>query len=186
MKPKYSGLATVLIVLMSFTAVIGYGVYYSKNAKAGEKLSFSSPPPDVRIPENALTGKLAALFPLLPGLLSCPEQTAVLSAAMFGKRPVRETLAGSSAAPQARPLDTSGPENDTPDIFPYRLTLCFTSPKNSFCVIDGQLYGTRAELPDTGRILKIDHDRVLIRKNDINQWVSLVTEEAALPEKEDQ
>jgi len=52
------------------------------------------------------------------------------------------------------------------------LTFAFVSDRQKFCIIDGSFYGERSELPDGGKVLKIEPQRVWVKKEGVTVSVS--------------
>jgi hypothetical protein len=55
----------------------------------------------------------------------------------------------------------------------YALTFTFASNEKKFCIIDGSFYAQGAELPGGGKIVEIKPGRVLVKKGESAQWISL-------------
>ena len=55
----------------------------------------------------------------------------------------------------------------------YALTFTFASGEKKFCIIDGSFYPQGADLPDGGRILKIESGKVWVKKGELTTWISL-------------
>ncbi len=60
---------------------------------------------------------------------------------------------------------SSGDEAKMRTPFDYSLTFAFQSARRRLCIINGELYLEGTDLPDSGKILKIESKRVLIKKN---------------------
>ena len=61
----------------------------------------------------------------------------------------------------------------------YSLTLAFSAGKKRFCVIDGNFYQEGMHLPDGGRILTIEPNRVRIKKHRFTDWVPVGKQEGS-------
>ncbi len=55
----------------------------------------------------------------------------------------------------------------------YSISFAFSSGKKRFCIIDGEFYKEQSDIPQGGKILKIESKRVLVSKHGINKWISL-------------
>jgi hypothetical protein len=55
----------------------------------------------------------------------------------------------------------------------YALTFTFTSGEKKFCIIDGSFYPQGADLPDGGKILKIESGKVWVKKGELTTWILL-------------
>ena len=53
----------------------------------------------------------------------------------------------------------------------YRLSFALVSKNKKFCVVDGSFYGEGSSLPDGGRILRIEPNRILIQKKRFKKWI---------------
>ena len=55
----------------------------------------------------------------------------------------------------------------------YDLTFTFSSGEKKFCIIDGSFYPQGADLPDGGKIIKIESGKVWVKKGELMTWISL-------------
>ena len=65
----------------------------------------------------------------------------------------------------------------------YNLTLTFRSNTKRCCFIDGALYEEGNILADGTKILRIDHNRVLISSREMKAWIPLAEKEGMPKEK---
>lgn len=61
----------------------------------------------------------------------------------------------------------------------YSLTLAFSAGKKRFCVIDGDFYQEGMDLPDGGRIITIEPNRVRIKKHRFTDWIPVGKQEGS-------
>ncbi len=171
MKNKHYGFACLIILGLSLTAMLGYGVYLANAVTGSIHVSGPTAVADIKVPDDDTLAYMKFLTPHLRELNRPGKTTADVDLRMFGanllQSAVKTDADGKSPLPEA---ETIPPEEDKV-IFSYSLTLCFASSKNSFCVIDGKLYQPGGLLPDGGKILKIENDRVFISKQNRKEWL---------------
>lgn len=145
---------------------IGYGYYLKSGVQANIQVPKPAVLPSSQIPDTQTHQKMKKLEKSLVSLAQMKEDTTAVSMKVFGWEPV---------IPSGPVFTNDIMDMNDPDIvtFPYKLTLCFASEKNSFCVIDDVLYANGSMLPDDGKIITIEHDRVQIKKNKITKWIQL-------------
>ncbi|MCP3876752.1 MAG: hypothetical protein GY699_26885 [Desulfobacteraceae bacterium] len=165
MKRKHYGLFSVAIIGVSILLLSGYGMYLTGNIKSNVKIARPGPLPHVEIPDDATLKKMEKLNRRLISISRMTDDSTPFSMRIFGWEPVLMASNKKSIS------DTEFNEEHVD--FSYDLTLCFSSKKNSFCVIDKGLFTLGSLLPDHGKIIKIDHDRVQIKKNDVKKWIYL-------------
>jgi hypothetical protein len=166
MKNKYHGLANLIIFGTAIILIICYGLYHSSLIKGSIPISSPAGVPSVVVPEPATLAYLTFLNGRMDSLTRLNASQTPVDLRLFNFDP-------------ATTSSPSLPETDTPiqtplkqeTAFSYQVTLTFSSPTGSICMIDGQLYKENATLPDGGQILAIEQDRVLISKNDQTSWV---------------
>jgi len=175
-KRKYHGLTRIIVIIICLVIMAGYG-FYRTGKKSNIKLSYPPPIPDVQIPDKATMERVTALSKRLYRLANMSADRTPITLKLFGYEPVDQ-----KRGKNVTPTNITVPRTD---FTYYYLSLCFSSEKNSFCVIDNTLYALNSFLPGNERIIKIEHDRVLIKKNSVKDWIYLSRKkEATLPEKE--
>ena len=68
---------------------------------------------------------------------------------------------------------TTGKKTESSSQMDYSLSLAFWGKEKRFCVIDDNFYTEGASLPDGGRIVRVELNRVLIQKQGLSKWITL-------------
>jgi len=163
MKRKQQG---ILSVVMIFSAIVVAGIYsiYVLNAPSDvTRIRVVKSVPDISVPSAASLHDLARLekkmHALAQPVLSDPRPVNLVP---LGYADYKNTWNGSS-----------GDEAKMQTPFDYSLTFAFQSDRRRLCIINGELYLEGTDLPDSGKILKIESKRVLIKKNGRKKWLPL-------------
>ena len=163
MKRKQHG---ILSLVMIFTAILVAGIYflYALNAPSeAPRIRVAKLIPDIPVPIAAALHDLGRLenkmHALAQPVLSDPQPVNLV--------PLGYTIL------KRKWNDSSGDESEIRKPFDYSLTFAFQSTSRRLCIIGGELYLEGADLPDSGKILKIESKRVLIKKNGRKKWVPL-------------
>lgn len=163
MKPKYASLITIIFVMCVAIAALWLEFRYNEHLLRSSGLEPMTPLADISAPDKAVLAQMDRLERTLSMLASPPPQfhhQADLSA--FGYREVLP----SNRMPS---FDTNG----TVAFSKHQLTLAFKGRAKSFCIIDNQFYPEGAELPDGATIIRIESQRVLIAKKNIQHWLMI-------------
>lgn len=163
MKRKQQG---ILSLLMIFSALVAAGIYslYALNAPSEvTRIRVAKPIPDIQVPSAAALHDLAKLE---------KKMHALAQPVLSDPRPVNLAPLG-YAALNRKWNGSSGDESEMRTPFDYSLTFTFQSDRRRLCIINGELYLEGVDLPDSGKILKIESKRVLIKKNGRKKWVPL-------------
>lgn len=174
MKRRYSGIVSMAISIAALAAMIGYGVYLAEKMKGKGKIKFPRLPEEVVVPDKTVMAKVDALYPKLYELTVLKDDPTDACLKAFGYTPTemeRRAANRRAGSHQARIQES----------FAYDLTLAFASKGKRFCIIDGNLYANHQTLPDKAKIIAIEHDRVLVRKNNMAKWIYL-NKESLIPE----
>ncbi len=179
MKEKYQGLVVLVITAAALLAGMVQEMITAAQLRGSVQLIRPSITPDFEVPEPAEMGYLNFLKERLPHLVQAKSSRSRTDLSLFGAVP------STPAGPEMTPVltDTPGSEGIQPvgDIFSvYSLTLSFAAATRRFCVIDGTLYREGTQLPDGGRIIKIESDRVLISKQKRKDWIAPVNQREIL------
>ena len=163
MKRKQQG---ILSVVMIFSAIVGAGIYslYALNAPSEiTRIRLAKSIPDIQVPSAAALHDLAKL---------ANKMHTLARPVLSDPRPVNLAPLGYSASGR-KWNGASGEKSEMRTPFDYSLTFAFQSDKRRLCIINGELYLEGTDLPDSGKILKIESKRVLIKKNGRKKWLSL-------------
>ena len=123
----------------------------------------------------------------LGGGIQVPDKTVVKEMAALGKRlnrlayphargrqQIELGLFGYIPAATGLHRDSDAGAGALPPIqFDYTLSFALAAGQKQLCLLDGQLYTQGAVLPDGGRILAIEPERVLIEKTPLQRWIYL-------------
>jgi len=122
--------------------------------------------PDIKVPGDAVVAQMDELAKRL-NRLAYPRATATPGAplALFGYVPASTGLRRGGA--------TSSGSGKPPVQFDYTLSFALSAGPQRLCMLDGHLYAQGASLPDGGRIVTIEPERVLIAKDPLKRWVYL-------------
>ena len=179
MKNKYHGLACLVLLGLSFAGMLGYGLYLADDLTGSIHVSGPVPIADIKIPDENTLAYMNFLTPRLESLGRPGRNDADADLRLFGfSRP-------SSTEASLLPETDAAPRQEE-IVFSYALTLCFASSKKSFCVIDGKLYRPGGLLPDGGKILKIENDRVFISKQNKKEWLYPLSKRNSSSEKSEE
>jgi len=173
MKNKYHGLANLTIAGLSLICMLGYGVFIADKMIGSIRISRPAPPPDIKIPDKDTIAYVDFLTTHLTDLATLKKRDSTVDLTLFGFNPALIHVDNTpNVSPDVNiPKPVKEDKNEERVHFSYSLTLSFTSLKNSFCVIDDKLYKKNGILPDGGKILKIENDRVFISKHKKKQWI---------------
>lgn len=179
MKHKYHGFACLVLLGLSFSGMLGYGLYLAGDLTGSIHVSGPAPIADIKIPDENTLAYMNFLTPRLESLGRPGSNDADADLRLFGFS--RPPFAEASLFPET---DTAPRREEI--VFSYALTLCFASSKKSFCVIDGKLYQPGGLLPDGGKILKIENDRVFISKQNKKEWLYPLSKRNSSSEKSEE
>lgn len=165
MKNKHQGFACLIVFCLSLAGLLGYGVYLADAVTGSLQISAPDANPEIKAPDDGTLAYMNYLIPHLKGIAGPVKNDSPVDLKLFGFSPL--------LSPETPDLKKAGAESEPEEIiiFPYSLTLSFASLKKKFCVIDEKLYEMGGVLPDGGKILKIENDRVLIRKQNQKKWL---------------
>jgi hypothetical protein len=163
--PKRDGMLAIGLVTLALATALGYlylGAWRQTPATAASPLPAL---PDIQVPDDAAVKEMATLGKRL-NRLAYPHATGSRQVALglFGYTPAVTGLRGKSGQSAGRL---------TPVQFDYTLSFALAAGRKRLCLLDGQLYTKGAVLPDGGRILAIEPERVLIEKAPLQRWVYL-------------
>lgn len=169
MKRKYYSILCVLIVLI-LSAVVAVRFFTDLSRKARVKaLVPLKQVISVEVPDSQTIGEMERLEAVMNEFVQ-PLKTERFSVdlKLFGYQPVRK---GKYMGSEKNIL--LQPDMD------YSLTLAFSAGTKRFCVIDGTFYQEGMSLPDGGRILTIEPNRVRIKKHNFTNWIPVVKREGS-------
>ena len=180
MKNKYHGLACLVLLGLSFSAMLGYGLYLADAVTGSIRVTGPETLADIKIPDENTLAYMNFLTPRLKDLGRPGNNDTDVDLTLFGFS--RPSFTGTPLLPGTE----AGSSRKEEIVFSYTLTLCFASSKKSFCVIDGKLYQPGGLLPDGGKILKIENDRVFISKQNKKEWLYPLSKRNSSSEKSEE
>jgi len=161
MKRKHYGLVSVILIFLALAATVLYAIKVSHKMAAEIRISRIKPFPSISVPDPATIKEINALEESIIGLAH-PRKSNIspVNLSLFGYQPMK------------RPKKVAkGREMLLPSRMDYSLTLAFSSDKKRFCVIDGAFYPEGSSLPDGGKIVRIEPNRVLVSKHRLKEWI---------------
>lgn len=171
MKHKHYGIAGLAIFGLTLMGILFYGVYLANNMAGSIHISPPPKVPDLKVPDKSTLAYIGFLNSHLTDIATLKKNKSSVDLKLFGFDPTVPRRDDTADVRDETTAPESKLERQKPASFPYRLTLCFSAKKNSFCVIDGDLYKKNGILPDGGNILKIENDRVLVLKHHTKKWI---------------
>lgn len=164
--PKRDGLLALFLMAIALSGVLGYFLWWPWQETRPTLAKPLPALPDIQVPDDAVLNEMTALRKHL-NRLAYPRAAASREVALglFGYTPATPALrreAGSTAGLTPPPAQ-----------FDYVLSFALAAGRRHLCLLDGQLFAQGAELPDGGRILAIEPDRVLIEKAPLQRWIYL-------------
>ncbi len=164
MKRKHYAITAIALVLVSISAVafrLSNGL--GKDHVAGPSFVKPEHPFNVSVPGSNTIKEMRRLQKLMPLLMNPAESNSSMAQlGLFGYY----TYGGGTPRTTGRKTELSSNMN-------YSLSLAFWGKKKRFCVIDDNFYTEGASLPDGGKIVRVELNRVLIKKQDLAKWIFL-------------
>ena len=169
MKRKYHAIWGLLTILISLL-VVAVRFFVDLDNKSHERpTSPFKPLITVPAPDPKTIREMEQMEPVMDRLAKPPSSIiAPVDLTLFGYQPVKN-----------RRTVAAGKGILLPPEMHYSLTLAFSAGTKRFCVIGGQFYEEGALLPDGGKILGIEPNRVLISKQRFTNWIPVSKSEGA-------
>jgi len=161
MKRKHYGLLSVALILLALTVTVLYAIKVSHKMAEEIRIGRVRPLPSISVPDPATIKEIEALEDRMIGLAQ-PRRSEIspVNLSLFGYQPMERPK-----------VVAKGREIILPTHMDYSLTLAFSSGKKRFCVIDGAFYAEGSSLPDGGKIVRIEPNRVLVSKYRLIEWI---------------
>ena len=163
MKPKYFGMAGILLAVALSGATLWFEAFHSPVIGGATDFKAITPLADIAVPDKAVLHRMDRLersMPILAAPMPHLRKSSDLSA--FGYADVAPAEGNWAAGSEGHAQAAS-----------HRLSLAFEGSAKRFCIIDDRLYTEGGQLPDGATILKIESRRVLIGKKSIQQWLAM-------------
>ncbi len=165
MKRKHYATIIIIIILVSVSASAVWlsnnlGITHSTGPmiKPNHQVSVSAP-------GSETIKEMKQLENIMPQLMNPSESDSGSSGAQLGLFGYY-TFGG-------RTIRTPGGKPELSSQMNYALSLAFWGSEKRFCVIDDKFYTEGASLPDGGKIVRVELNRVLIKKQNITKWITL-------------
>lgn len=160
MKRKHYGFLSVVFIMSAIVTTAVYAFLVSGNVKSETRFDRLKPLPHINIPDPTsivlIQGFKKELF-----TLAQPKRNDLspVNLRLFNYQPVDTTF-----------VSKDGKKSMGNSQMKYSLSLAFSSGAKRFCVIDGIFYAEGALLPDGGKIVRIEPNRVLVKKQRFEEW----------------
>ncbi|NOX32840.1 MAG: hypothetical protein GXP56_03755 [Deltaproteobacteria bacterium] len=173
MRNKHQGLFCLSIFFLTFLGVLVHGFYIADRMVGKIRVARQIPVPDIKVPDQSTVAYIDFLTSRLDDLAKLKDTDLNVDLSLFGFLPSLPGKINKTGPGSLKNTHASFADNEKNVGFSYALTLSFASLKNRACVIGGKIYKENGKLPDGGKILKIENDRVLILKNNKKKWIYL-------------
>lgn len=165
MKRKYKGLTSICMVLAALIASVIYALTISWGSGSEPQVVRRAPDNSVNIPSPDAVKEMMRASMTLADLANPSGRDAVPSdLSLFGRQPVQSGPAGFNHSYSHATANRS---------VGHSVSLAFSSGRKKFCIVDGTFYKEQSDLPQGGKILKIESTRILVDKNGVHKWISV-------------
>jgi len=166
-KRKFQGLMSIGLMVSAVAIAAAYAASASWKAAGESQVPREVRPPEISVPGPAVmkeisqAGRAMASLAIPPGSDLAPPKLALFGYPkdVFGQAVLSKGIGGNHHI-RKRPMD-------------YTVSFAFTSGKKRFCIIDGSFYTEKSDLPQGGKILKIESRRIHINKDGVDKWVTV-------------
>ena len=165
MKRKHHGMISIVIIVMVLIPTAIYAVYSLQVPVKVDTARLQGTSSEIIVPDMNVMKDISKLERKMTALADPVESESVYD------QPIRfwnysdqhySPYKASDQGVEKVKLKTS-----------YALTFTFASDEKKFCIIDGSFYSQGADLPDGGKIMKIESGRVWVKKGELTIWISL-------------
>lgn len=165
MKRKHHGLISIVIIVVVLIPTAIYAVYFLQNPVKVNTVRFMETSSEYIVPDITVMKEISNLETKMMELAT-PDELESLS-----YQPIRFWHYSDQNNSRYKTIDQGGENVDFKAA--YALTFTFASGEKKFCIIDGSFYSQDADLPDGGKILKIESGKVWVKKGELTTWISL-------------
>lgn len=165
MKRKYHGLISIVIIVVVLIPTAIYAVYSIQAPVKGDTVRLAGTSSEFAIPDMTVMKEISKLESKIMALANPIEPKLVYD------QPIRFWQYSDQHYFRNKTIDQGGDRVDFKAT--YTLTFTFSAGEKKFCIIDGSFYPQGAELPDGGKILKIESGKVWVKKGELTKWISL-------------
>jgi hypothetical protein len=165
MKRKHHGLISIVIIVVVLIPTAIYAVYSLYIPVKSDTVRFAGTSSEFIVPDMTVMKEISELERKLTALANPIEPESVSDPS------IRFWQYSDQHYPRYKTINHRGEKDNFKAV--YALTFTFTSGKKKFCIIDGSFYPQGADLPDGGKILKIESGKVWVKKGELTTWISL-------------
>jgi len=165
MKRKHHGLISIVIIVVVLIPTAIYAVYFLQVPVKSNTVRFMETSSEFIVPDMTVMKEISKIESKMMELANPIELESV------SDQSIRFWQYSDQNNSRYKTLDQRGENVDFKAS--YALTFTFTSGEKKFCIIDGSFYTQGADLPDGGKILKIESGKVWVKKGELTTWISL-------------
>jgi len=165
MKRKHHGIISIIIIVVVLIPTAIYAVYSLKVPLKGNTFRLPGTSSEFVVPDMTVMEEISKLEKKMAKLAN-PIEPESLS-----DQPIRFWQYSDQHYPRYNSIDQR--EGNVNFKTAYALTFTFASGEKKFCIIDGSFYPQGADLPDGGKILKIESGKVWVKKGELTTRISL-------------
>jgi hypothetical protein len=164
MKRKYHGLISIVIIVVVLIPTAIYAVYSIQVPAKGDTDRLAGTSSEFTIPDMTVTKEISRLERKMMALANPVEPESLYD------QPIRFWHYSDQQYSRNKTIGQGGEKVDFKAT--YALTFTFASGGKKFCIIDGSFYPQGADLPDGGKILKIESGKVWVKKGELTTRIS--------------
>jgi hypothetical protein len=165
MKRKHHGIISIIIIVVVLIPTVIYAVYSLQVPLKGNTFHSPGTSSEFVVPDMTVMEEISKLEKKMAKLAN-PIEPESLSG-----QPIRFWQYSDQHYPRYNSIDQR--EGNVNFKTAYALTFTFASGEKKFCIIDGSFYPQGADLPDGGKILKIESGKVWVKKGELTTRISL-------------
>lgn len=165
MKRKHHGIISIIIIVGVLIPTAIYAVYSLQAPLKRNTVRLPGTSSEFVVPDMTVMEEISKLEKKMAKLAN-PIEPESLS-----DQPIRFWQYSDQHDPRYNSIDQG--EGKVNFKTAYALTFTFASGKKKFCIIDGSFYSQGADLPDGGKILKIESGKVWVKKGELTTRISL-------------
>lgn len=161
MKRKHYSLTTLGVIVSAFIVSAYLGEKAMRPGTHTTPLPQFKPLPNTFVPSAASLKEMERLERKMGKLLTPPvDKRNQVDLILFGHRSEGNIFASTADMSISPPVQIE-----------YNLTFSFHSQKKKFCILNGELYREGEKLSDGGHILRIESDRILVKRLNQKKWI---------------
>jgi len=165
MKRKHHGIISIIIIVVVLIPTAIYAVYSLQVPLKGNTVRLPGTSSEFIVPDMTVMKEISKLEKKMAKLAN-PIELESLS-----DQPIRFWQYSDQHYPRYNSIYQG--EGKVNFKTAYALTFTFASGEKKFCIIDGSFYPQGADLPDGGKVLKIESGKVWVKKGELTTRISL-------------